>query len=50
MQAARIRGYENDLRAVLSSVVKDVVEAMENALNTLEDISNLVESIVLKHA
>jgi predicted phosphate transport protein (TIGR00153 family) len=29
---------------------KDVVEAMEAALNTIEDISNVVESIVLKHA
>ncbi len=29
---------------------KDVVEAMEGALNTLEDISDIVESIVFKHA
>jgi predicted phosphate transport protein (TIGR00153 family) len=29
---------------------KDVVQAMEAALNTIEDISNIVESIVLKHA
>ncbi len=29
---------------------KDVIEAMEAGLNTVEDISNLVESIVLKHA
>ena len=29
---------------------KDIVEAMEAAINTLEDISNVVESIVLKHA
>lgn len=29
---------------------KDIIEAMEAALNTLEDISNVVESIVLKHA
>lgn len=29
---------------------KDVVEAMENALNKLEDASNVVESIVVKHA
>jgi uncharacterized protein len=29
---------------------KDIVVAMEAALNTLEDISNIVESIVLKHA
>ena len=29
---------------------KDVVEAMEQAVNTVEDISNVVEAIVLKHA
>ena len=29
---------------------KDVIESMEAALNTLEDISDVVESIVLKHA
>jgi predicted phosphate transport protein (TIGR00153 family) len=29
---------------------KDIVEALEAALNTLEDVSNVVESIVLKHA
>ena len=29
---------------------KDIVEAMEAALNTLEDIANVVESIVLKNA
>ena len=29
---------------------KDIIEAMEAALNTIEDISNVVESIVLKHA
>jgi predicted phosphate transport protein (TIGR00153 family) len=29
---------------------KDIVEAMEAALNTLEDVSNVVEGIVLKHA
>ncbi len=29
---------------------KDTVEALEAALNTIEDISNVVESIVLKHA
>ncbi len=29
---------------------KDVVEAMEAAINTFEDISDIVESIVLKHA
>jgi hypothetical protein len=29
---------------------KDIVESMEAALNTLEDISDVVESIILKHA
>jgi predicted phosphate transport protein (TIGR00153 family) len=29
---------------------KDTVEALEKALNSIEDISNVVESIVLKHA
>lgn len=29
---------------------KDIVQAMEGALNTVEDISDVVESIVLKHA
>ncbi|HZQ29378.1 MAG TPA: DUF47 family protein [Acidimicrobiales bacterium] len=29
---------------------KDIVQAMEEALNTIEDISDVVESIVLKHA
>ena len=29
---------------------KDMVEAMEAAINALEDISDIVESIVLKHA
>lgn len=29
---------------------KGIVEALENALNTIEDISDVVESIVLKHA
>ena len=29
---------------------KDVIQAMEAALNTIEDVSNVVESIVLKHA
>jgi predicted phosphate transport protein (TIGR00153 family) len=29
---------------------KDIIEALEAALNTLEDIGDVVESIVLKHA
>jgi predicted phosphate transport protein (TIGR00153 family) len=29
---------------------KDVIAAMEDALNTIEDVSDVIESIVLKHA
>jgi hypothetical protein len=29
---------------------KDIVQAMEAAINTIEDVSDIVESIVLKHA
>jgi uncharacterized protein Yka (UPF0111/DUF47 family) len=29
---------------------KDIVEALEAAVNGIEDIANIVESIVLKHA
>jgi uncharacterized protein Yka (UPF0111/DUF47 family) len=29
---------------------KDVITAMEDALNTVEDVSDVVEAIVLKHA
>ncbi|HKE72631.1 MAG TPA: DUF47 family protein [Acidimicrobiales bacterium] len=45
---ARLLGGEFDALDVIRW--KDVVEAMEGALNTLEDISDIVESIVLKHA
>jgi predicted phosphate transport protein (TIGR00153 family) len=45
---ARLFGGEFDALEVLRW--KDVVQAMEAALNTIEDISNIVESIVLKHA
>jgi uncharacterized protein len=45
---ARLLGGEFDALDVIRW--KDVVEAMEAALNTLEDISDIVESIVLKHA
>lgn len=44
---ARLFGGEFDALDVLRW--KDVVEPMEGALNTLEDISDVVESIVLKH-
>jgi len=39
-----------DLDAVSILKWKDIVQAMEGALNTVEDVSNVVESIVLKHA
>lgn len=39
---------EFDAMAVLKW--KDIVQAMEGALNTVEDVSNVVESIVLKFA
>ena len=29
---------------------KDVIEAMEHALDTMEDFSDVVEAIALKHA
>lgn len=45
---ARLFGGEFEALDVLRW--KDVVEPMEGALNTLEDISDVVESIVLKHA
>jgi predicted phosphate transport protein (TIGR00153 family) len=45
---ARLFGGEFEALEVLRW--KDVIESMEAALNTLEDISNVVESIVLKHA
>jgi uncharacterized protein len=45
---ARLLGGEFEALDVIRW--KDVVEAMEAALNTLEDISDIVESIVLKHA
>ncbi len=45
---ARLFGGEFDALDVLRW--KDIVEAMEAAVNTLEDVSNVIESIVLKHA
>jgi hypothetical protein len=45
---ARLFGGEFEALDVLRW--KDVIESMEGALNTLEDISDIVESIVLKHA
>jgi predicted phosphate transport protein (TIGR00153 family) len=45
---ARLFSGEYDALVVLRW--KDIIEAMEAALNTLEDVSNVIESIVLKHA
>jgi predicted phosphate transport protein (TIGR00153 family) len=45
---ARLFSGEYDALDVLRW--KDIIEAMEASLNTLEDVSNVVESIVLKHA
>ncbi len=45
---SRLFGGEFDALEILRW--KDTVEALEAALNTIEDISNVVESIVLKHA
>ena len=42
--------YSGDLEALEVLRLKGIVEALEGALNTIEDISDVVESIVLKHA
>ena len=42
--------YSGDLDALEVLRLKGIVEALEGALNTIEDISDVVESIVLKHA
>jgi uncharacterized protein len=47
---ALARLFDGDYDALDVVRWKDIVEAMEAALNTLEDVSNVVESIVLKHA
>jgi predicted phosphate transport protein (TIGR00153 family) len=44
------RLFSGDYEALEVIKWKDIVEAMEAAINTLEDVSNVVESIVLKHA
>ena len=44
------RLFSGDYPALEVLKWKDVVEAMEAALNTIEDISNVVEAIVLKFA
>jgi hypothetical protein len=47
---ALARLFSGQLDALEALRYKDVVESMEAALNTLEDVSDVVESIVLKHA
>lgn len=42
--------FSGEFRALDVLKWKDIIEAMEAALNTVEDISDVVESIVLKHA
>ncbi|WP_116996971.1 DUF47 domain-containing protein [Desertimonas flava] len=44
------RLYADDFKARVTMYWKDVVEAMEHALDTMEDISDVVEAIALKHA
>ncbi|MEY2398745.1 MAG: uncharacterized protein QOJ00_1919 [Actinomycetota bacterium] len=49
-RATEARLFSGEFDALDVMRYKDVVEAMEEALNTLEDVSNVVESIVVKHA
>lgn len=49
-RAIQARLFSGEFEALDVLRYKDVVEAMELALNTLEDVSNVVESIVVKHA
>jgi predicted phosphate transport protein (TIGR00153 family) len=44
------RLYSGEIEAIEVLRWKGIVEALEGALNTIEDISDVVESIVLKHA
>jgi predicted phosphate transport protein (TIGR00153 family) len=44
------RLYSDEFKARATLYWKDVVEAMEHAIDTLEDISDVVEAIALKHA
>ena len=48
-QALR-RLYSDEFPARATLYWKDVVETMEHALDTMEDISDVVEAIALKHA
>jgi predicted phosphate transport protein (TIGR00153 family) len=42
--------YSGEVDALEVLRWKGIIEALENALNTIEDISDIVEAIVLKHA
>ena len=44
------RRLQGELSAKAMLYWKDVVETLENALNKFEDVSDVVEGIVLKHA
>ena len=44
------RLFSDEFKARATLYWKDVVEAMEHAIDTIEDISDIVESIALKHA
>ena len=44
------RLYSGEVDALEVLRVKGIVEALEGAMNRIEDISDVVESIVLKHA
>ena len=44
------RLYSGEVEAIEVLRIKGIVEALEDAMNTIEDISDVVESIVLKHA
>jgi predicted phosphate transport protein (TIGR00153 family) len=44
------RLYSDEFKARATLYWKDVVEAMERALDTMEDISDIIEAIALKHA
>ena len=47
---ALARLYSGQLKASATLYWKDVVETMEAALDALEDASDVIEGIVLKHA
>ena len=44
------RLYSRELKASATLYWKDVVEALENAIDGVEDASDVIEGIVLKHA